>query len=235
MFFFILPIVVLGTSLVNGLNNTVCTPTSTQKNTSTILVNLRREMQNAGIGIYLVFSDDEHGSEYTQPYDKRRDWITGFRGSAGIAIVSLRTAALWTDSRYFTQAEEELDCTNWLLMRDGQQGVPSILGWLITEANQTILVRLSIDIFRFATRDCDNEHFFSHTTVSLFVCFLTFILSKGLTALYSTCRFLKDFCGYLFFYLFLLATRQYNCVYFFGMVVISQYCIKSNRKTTSTC
>jgi Xaa-Pro aminopeptidase len=97
-------------------------------------------MQNVGIGIYVIFSDDEHGSEYTQPYDKRRDWITGFLGSAGIAIVSLQTAALWTDSRYFTEAEEELDCANWLLMRDGQPGVPSLLNWLVTEANQTSLV-----------------------------------------------------------------------------------------------
>jgi len=144
MFFFILVLIVLGTSLVNGLNNADCTPNSKQKNTSTILANLRREMQNVGIGVYVIFSDDEHGSEYTQPYDKRRDWITGFRGSSGIAIVSLRAAALWTDSRYFTQAEEELDCANWLLMRDGQERVPSFISWLVTEANQTTLVRFPI-------------------------------------------------------------------------------------------
>jgi hypothetical protein len=144
MFFFILVVIVIGTSFVNGANNTSCTPTTKQKNTSRILTNLRREMQNAGIGIYIVFSDDEHGSEYTQPYDNRRDWITGFRGSAGVAIVSLERAALWTDSRYFTQAEEELDCANWLLMRHGNPGVPSIINWLVTEANRTALVRFSI-------------------------------------------------------------------------------------------
>lgn len=140
MFFFILILVIIGTSLVNGSNSTSCTPTPMQKNTSAILVNLRREMQNVGIGIYVIFSDDEHGSEYTQPYDERREWVTGFLGSAGIAIVSSQTAALWTDSRYFTEAEEELDCANWLLMRDGQPGVPSLLNWLVTEANQTSLV-----------------------------------------------------------------------------------------------
>ena len=137
MFFFVLILVIVGTSLVNGSNSTSCTPIPTQKNTSAILANLRREMQNAGIGVYVVFSDDEHGSEYTQPYDERRDWITGFQGSAGIAIISLRTAALWTDSRYFTEAEEELDCANWLLMRDGQPGVPTLTSWLVTEANET--------------------------------------------------------------------------------------------------
>jgi Xaa-Pro aminopeptidase len=98
-------------------------------------------MQTAGIDLYVIFPDDEHGSEYTQPYDKRRDWITGFRGSAGIAVVSSRTAALWTDSRYYTQGEEQLDCANWLLMRDGSPGVPSLINWLVSEANQTILVR----------------------------------------------------------------------------------------------
>jgi Xaa-Pro aminopeptidase len=140
MFIFVLILVIVSTSLVNGSNSTSCTPSPTQKNTLAILANLRREMENAGIGVYVVFSDDEHGSEYTQPYDKRRDWITGFQGSSGIAIISLRTAALWTDSRYFTEAEEELDCANWLLMRDGQPGVPSLVGWLVSEANQTSLV-----------------------------------------------------------------------------------------------
>ena len=143
----VLVLVVLGTSVVCDFNPTSCTPMAKQKNTSIILMNLRREMQSAGIGIYIVFSDDEHGSEYTQPYDKRRDWITGFTGSAGIAIVSLRAAALWTDSRYFTQAEEELDCTNWLLMKDGQPGVPDLASWLIVEANQTTLVRFLIETY----------------------------------------------------------------------------------------
>ena len=145
MFICVLLLVVFGTSLVCSSSATSCTPLSAQKNTSMILINLRREMQNAGIGIYIVFSDDEHGSEYTQPYDKRRDWITGFTGSAGIAIISARRAALWTDSRYFTQAEEELDCANWMLMRDGQPGVPEIANWIVAEANQTTLVRCSLE------------------------------------------------------------------------------------------
>ena len=139
-FVFILT-VVGGSSLVYGLDQNVCTPLSTQKNTSAILTNLRQQMQAAGIGIYVIFADDEHGSEYTQPFDKRRDWITGFDGSAGTAVVSMRTAALWTDSRYYTQAEEQLDCANWLLMRDGSPGVPTLISWLVSEANQTSLVR----------------------------------------------------------------------------------------------
>lgn len=133
--------IIISVSYVYGLDHTTCVPTSKQKDTSKILTNLRREMQNEGIGIYIVFSDDEHSSEYTQPYDKRRDWITGFSGSAGIAVISLRTAALWTDSRYFTQAEEELDCANWLLMRTGNENVPTLISWITTEANEANWVR----------------------------------------------------------------------------------------------
>ena len=129
-----------GSSIVHGANETSCKPMASQKDTSKILAELRREMQKEGVGVYVIFSDDEHGSEYTQLYDRRRDWITGFRGSAGVAVVSLTAAALWTDGRYFTQAEEELDCTNWLLMRDGSPGVPTLLNWIISEANRTVLV-----------------------------------------------------------------------------------------------
>lgn len=124
-------------SFVRSANETTCEPLPTQKDTTRILANLRAEMRKDGIGVYVVFSDDEHGSEYTQPYDKRRDWITGFQGSTGTAVITLDAAALWVDSRYFTQAEEELDCKNWFLMRDGSPGVPSIVNWIVSEANKT--------------------------------------------------------------------------------------------------
>ena len=141
MFRFALILAVLGSSLGQGVDQNRCTSLPTQKNTSAILNNLREQMRNAGIGIYVIFGDDEHGSGYTQPYDQRRDWISGFRGSAGTAVVSLEKAAFWTDSRYYTQAEEQLDCANWLLMRDGSPGVPTLINWLVSEANQTSLVR----------------------------------------------------------------------------------------------
>jgi Xaa-Pro aminopeptidase len=143
---FILSIIMSSVVVVAGASLTSCQSTVQQKNTSTILADLRREMRNEGIGVYIVSSDDEHGSEYTQSYDKRRDWISGFRGSAGVAIVSLRAAALWTDDRYFTQAEEELDCAHWHLMRAGRPDVPSIINWFLTESNHSDLVSsFSID------------------------------------------------------------------------------------------
>ena len=147
----VLFLLVSSSSLISGADENKCTPLPTQKNTSLILTQIRAEMQNEGIGVYVIFPDDEHGSEYTQPYDKRRDWITGFRGSAGVAVVSLTNAALWTDSRYYTQAEEELDCANWFLMRDGSSGVPTLLTWLVSQANQTSLVRVL-----FHVNECDD-------------------------------------------------------------------------------
>ena len=136
---FLIPIL-CGLALANQAEPNRCIPTATQKNTSTSLAALRREMQTANISVYVIFADDEHGSEYTHPYDKRRNWLSGFLGSAGTAVVSLREAAVWTDSRYFTQAEEELDCNNWLLMRTGDPGVPSLIDWLVSEANQSASV-----------------------------------------------------------------------------------------------
>ena len=57
-------------------------------------------------------------SEYLSPRDKRREWISGFTGSAGTAVITGDQAALWTDGRYFEQATKQLDC-NWILMREG--------------------------------------------------------------------------------------------------------------------
>lgn len=140
----ILILLVFSSSWIDGADEHKCIHLSTQKNTLSILTQLRDEMQKEGIGVYVIFPDDEHASEYTQPYDKRRNWICGFRGSAGVAVVSLTEAALWTDSRYYTQAEEELDCNNWLLMRDGSSGVPTLINWFVSQANQTGLVRFHL-------------------------------------------------------------------------------------------
>jgi Xaa-Pro aminopeptidase len=60
--------------------------------------------------------------EYVAPNDHRREFISGFTGSAGTAVVTDTVAALWTDGRYFLQGENQLDC-NWILMKQGQTGV----------------------------------------------------------------------------------------------------------------
>lgn len=93
--------------------------TSTEK-----LAKLRDSMQKEGIDAFIIPTDDPHMSEYTAPVFDRRKYISGFTGSAGTAVVTRSNAYLWTDGRYHTQAEQELD-HNWELMRSGLKDVPS--------------------------------------------------------------------------------------------------------------
>eukprot|EP00607_Mallomonas_marina_P000238 CAMPEP_0182429316 /NCGR_PEP_ID=MMETSP1167-20130531/25680_1 /TAXON_ID=2988 /ORGANISM="Mallomonas Sp, Strain CCMP3275" /LENGTH=599 /DNA_ID=CAMNT_0024612759 /DNA_START=217 /DNA_END=2016 /DNA_ORIENTATION=- len=81
-------------------------------------------MAKDGIDAFIIPTDDPHMSEYTAPFFERRRYISGFSGSAGTAVVTASKAYLWTDGRYFTQAEQELD-NNWELMRYGMKDVPS--------------------------------------------------------------------------------------------------------------
>lgn len=69
-------------------------------------------------------------SEYTDEHDKRLRYISGFSGSAGSAIITLKEAALWTDGRYHLQADDELNC-DWLLMREGLRNVSTKAQWLV--------------------------------------------------------------------------------------------------------
>ncbi|MBR4275535.1 MAG: aminopeptidase P family protein [Prevotella sp.] len=99
------------------------------------LEELRREMRAEKIDAIIFPSSDPHGSEYVAPHWRVREWITGFTGSAGTAVVTLDEAALWTDSRYFLQAERELRNVNgnggFSLMKEGLPETPSITEWLL--------------------------------------------------------------------------------------------------------
>lgn len=68
-------------------------------------------------------------TEMVSPSDRRRQYVTGFTGSAGMAVVTLNSAALWVDGRYHLQADQQLDC-QWIVMKSGQEQVPSISEWL---------------------------------------------------------------------------------------------------------
>ncbi|XP_033104349.1 xaa-Pro aminopeptidase 1-like [Anneissia japonica] len=70
------------------------------------------------VDAYIIPSEDAHQSEYIADRDKRRQYISGFTGSAGLAIVTANEALLWTDGRYFLQADKELDC-NWQIQQSG--------------------------------------------------------------------------------------------------------------------
>ena len=87
---------------------------------------LRKEMKAAGLSAYIIPSSDAHLSEYTPDRFKSRAWISGFNGSAGTVVVTLDKAGLWTDSRYFLQAGEQLKDSSIELFKMGVPGVPSI-------------------------------------------------------------------------------------------------------------
>lgn len=94
---------------------------------------LRKEMKAAGLSAYIIPSSDAHLSEYTPDRFKSRAWISGFNGSAGTVVVTLDKAGLWTDSRYFLQAGEQLKDSSIELFKMGVPGVPSIEGFLASE------------------------------------------------------------------------------------------------------
>ncbi|CAF1305664.1 unnamed protein product [Rotaria sordida] len=117
--------------------NYSCVVKQSQANTTEKLSKLRARMRSLSLYAYVIFSEDEYQSEYAQQYDTRRAWITGFLGSAGSAVVTLDQAALWIDSRYWTQAENELDCTNWLLIRQGEPNVLTLDDWIASKLKAT--------------------------------------------------------------------------------------------------
>uniref|UniRef100_A0A3B3QHR6 X-prolyl aminopeptidase (aminopeptidase P) 2, membrane-bound n=1 Tax=Paramormyrops kingsleyae TaxID=1676925 RepID=A0A3B3QHR6_9TELE len=86
-------------------------------NSTLRLIALRQTMALLSIHAYIIPGTDAHLSEYIAPRDARRAWMTGFTGSAGTAVVTQTQAVLWTDSRYWVQAERQMDC-NWELVRD---------------------------------------------------------------------------------------------------------------------
>ncbi|KXT09715.1 hypothetical protein AC579_1684 [Pseudocercospora musae] len=94
---------------------------------------LRHFMQEAKVDIYIVPSGDAHSSEYIAAADARREFISGFSGSAGTAVISQDKAALATDGRYFNQASRQLD-ENWTLLKQGLQDVPTWQEWTIEQA-----------------------------------------------------------------------------------------------------
>lgn len=91
---------------------------------------LRGLMQREGISAFITPSTDPHAGEYVPERWKARRWLTGFTGSAGTAVVTRDKAALWTDSRYFIQAAEQLAGTGIDLMKEKIEGTPTITEWL---------------------------------------------------------------------------------------------------------
>ncbi|MCJ7611663.1 MAG: aminopeptidase P family N-terminal domain-containing protein, partial [Candidatus Aminicenantes bacterium] len=89
------------------------------------LTALRRLMARHGIQAYVVPSSDPHQSEYVPEFWQRRKFLSGFSGSAGDVVVTRTTAGLWTDSRYWLRAAQEIDGRAFTLFKAGQPGIPS--------------------------------------------------------------------------------------------------------------
>lgn len=94
---------------------------------------LREKMQQENIHAFIVFSADPHMSEYLPEQWQERSWLTGFTGSAGFAVVTTTQSALWTDGRYFVQAPIELAGSEIQLMKDGVEGTPNYIDWIISQ------------------------------------------------------------------------------------------------------
>ena len=93
--------------------------------------NIRDLMKEKNIYAYIVPSSDYHQSEYVGDYFKSREFMSGFTGSAGTLIISMDEAGLWTDGRYFIQAENELKDSGIKLFKMGEEGVPTIEEYLL--------------------------------------------------------------------------------------------------------
>lgn len=106
------------------------------ENISDRITSLRSEMELEGVDVYIVPSTDYHHSEYVGEYFKARQYMTGFTGSAGTAVFTKNKAGLWTDGRYFIQAEKELQGSGVSLYKMGEPGVDTIEEFLEKELPQ---------------------------------------------------------------------------------------------------
>ena len=104
------------------------------------LEDLREVMRREHIAAFIFPSTDPHQGEYVPDHWKGREFISGFNGSAGTAVVTLNAAALWTDSRYFLAAEEQLKGTEYQLMKLKVEGTPTIAEWLGRECGAGVEV-----------------------------------------------------------------------------------------------
>lgn len=104
---------------------------------------LRAEMHKQNIDAFIVYSADPHMSEYLPEEWKERSWLSGFTGSAGFVVVTKNNAGLWTDGRYFTQAPIELAGSGIDLFKDGVDGTPNYIDWIISETKENSRVAVN--------------------------------------------------------------------------------------------
>lgn len=111
------------------------------------LSELRKFMESKGLHAFIIPSTDAHLSEYPASHWQSRQWISGFTGSAGTVVVTRSKAGLWTDSRYFLQAANELSGTEIELFREGLPATPSIEEWLTDELGEGEYVGIDGNVY----------------------------------------------------------------------------------------
>lgn len=111
------------------------------------LEKLRKVMKEENINYYIIPSSDFHQSEYVADYFKGREFISGFTGSAGVLLVTLNNAFLWTDGRYFIQAEKELEGTGISLMKQRIPGYPSLEEWIEKNVKENECLAFDGEVF----------------------------------------------------------------------------------------
>lgn len=109
------------------------------------LAALREVMRREHLAAFIFPSTDPHQSEYVAAHWQGREWVSGFNGSAGTAVVTMTSAALWTDSRYFLAAEEQLKDTEFQLMKLKIPGTPSIPQWIAQEIANGSSTEIGVD------------------------------------------------------------------------------------------
>lgn len=106
---------------------------------------LREVMRREKLDAFIFPSTDPHNSEYVPDRWKGREWISGFNGSAGTAVVTMHSAAVWTDSRYFIAAADQLSGTEFQLMKLKIEGTPTISEWLGSELREVSSAQVGVD------------------------------------------------------------------------------------------
>lgn len=118
------------------------------------IASLRNKMKESGVKAAVIPQSDPHMSEYISDHWQARRMLSGFTGSAGDLVVTLDKALLWTDSRYFLQAAEQLAGSEIVLMKDGVSGTPSIASWLCSELHAG--EKVGIDGMVFSVAACND-------------------------------------------------------------------------------
>lgn len=108
---------------------------------------LRKLMKDRGIDVYIEITSDPHHSEYVADHYKGREFLTGFTGSAGTALVTEDKAILWTDGRYFIQAEKEIKDSEFVLYKMNTKGYPSLLEWLKENVKDGYTIGFNGEVF----------------------------------------------------------------------------------------